>query len=224
MQHRLWRSAILLLVWVTATSCSASYPTAPTAAPVRLLLLSTSSLNDFSFNRSFTVKVYLIDSDGVYTDVTNAAEWQVSNSLLRVTRIQPSGSFTGGFSVSAANGFNESGVSTVTAVYQGRTDSITVTVYPSSRSAPRLEVLFSGSQQLTPGAQTLGVSARYWSTPGSRTDVPASYSTSDPGVATIDGARITPRSPGKFTLIASYEGVSEHVLMFVNPSEKLIKP
>ena len=207
---------LLLLACVTGASCGASYPAAPTPTPARLLLLSTIPLTNFRTNGSFDARAYLIDSDGVYTDVTAASEWQVSNALLRVTR-NTFGTFV------AAVGGTATGESTVSATYQGRSDSITVTILPIARPAPRLELSFSGSR-LTPGAQSVGVSARYWASQFSSSEVAANYTISDPGVARIENARITAISPGRFTVIGTFGSVTEHAQFFVHPFDRLVKP
>jgi hypothetical protein len=217
------RLAGLAAAWSTVFACSASLPTSPDPTASALLIIG-SALNNVRPLGEHALRAYKVDSDGVFQDVTTAARWESSDpGLLRVTQ-SVNGVTIGGLGIS---GGSRSGDATITASYQGRTDSITVTVLPNTRPSPYLELTISPGQPLTLDLRSPAtIRFRYFRIGNTFQEVNGlvTVTTSDPSVATIEGNRIVPVSPGHFYILTSYEGVSERTLMFVAPSTALPKP
>ena len=137
------RTVPVAALFVTVlVACSADYPTAPdpTLAAVRIHV--TSPVSELLPNLTATFIAYAIDSDGVYVDVTNQAQWSSSNSDVLTT-----GTFQANRAV--VRGVRQ-GDANLNVSYQGQTDSLTLRVL-SALPVPRLNLSVSGVGLLPTG-------------------------------------------------------------------------
>ena len=194
--------------------CKANYPTAPepTIAAVRLFV--TATVWDLVPNSTAQFIAYAIDGDGVYTNITNQANWSTSNPDVLTVSPGQSTSVVRGVSAGDAN---------VTVSFNGQSDSVTLRVYQSPRSAPRIELEGSSTlPSISAGrTQNLTVQIRNFPATGFAQVVTSatSVTTSDPNVAVAQGATIRPVSTGTFRILATYNGLTATALSSVPPPQ-----
>jgi hypothetical protein len=202
------------LALISSVGCGASYPTAPepTLAAVRIHV--TSTVWDLVPASTAQVVAYAVDSDGVYTDVTDQASWSTSDGGVLSTLPVRNGRVVVR-SVSP-------GDADLIASYRGNTDRVTLRVFRFPRSTPRLELDGAATELvIAPDrTRTLTVSVRHFAVNGSVQNVTsaATITTSNPNVAIVDGSTVRPVSPGTFRVLATYNGMTATALASVSPA------
>jgi hypothetical protein len=202
---------VVTLGLISTIGCSASYPTAPAPTITAVRIHVTSNVWDLIPNSSVQMVAYAIDSDGVYTEVTGQASWSSSDaSVLSTQPVQ-----NGRLPIRAVS----AGDASLAVNFSGRTDEITLRVFPFPRSSPRIQLggtpflpslapnrlLVVGVDQFMPGAPSQIVTAG------------ATITSSDPNVAIVDGSTIRPVSPGTVRITATYNGMTATALTSVLP-------
>jgi hypothetical protein len=208
------RSTALLCATLLVAGCTASYPTAP-SEPVPVLLrvhIERPTDREILANgspRSFFA--YVLRSDGAWEDVTAKTAW--SSPAPSVFTLIPvgSGQFAG----------RESGTSGVRAEYAGLAAFLEIVIDRSSLfSFPQLAILTAA------GPQTAGATEQATASVISRTASPrdvtgaATWVSSDPSVATVDGGRVTAVAPGTTRITVTFEGFTDWYLFSVQPPRR----
>jgi hypothetical protein len=215
----LLRAALVTVLYVAATtSCTASYPTEPTKArPVALYLAyaapkgraaqgSNSVINGYSFT------AYTLDADGVYENVSNRATWSSSDEGIVRPLTTASSSLTKSFLAVSP------GSASVIARFQGLEATAPMLIVESAliSTRPYIELLWSGQNAVG----TLS-SARvlFRSSTGANQDVTgfASWTSSNPEVATVDRGTIRAVSSGTTIITANIEGLVDWFWFSVVP-------
>jgi hypothetical protein len=202
-----------LVLCTLPVACQATAPTAPSPVLSGVAILYNTASRP---GESFQLKAFAVDSDGAYTEVTEQAQWTSSNA--GIASINP-GNFVGGKSVSA----NSPGTTVITAVYQSVSGFLPVRV--PMRPNPSNVV---GPLRLEPARASLngaGAEVRLtvsFSASGRSSDVTtaATWTSSEPTVATVDRGVVTAQRVGTTEIVASYEGASDSYWMSVHPSRE----
>ena len=196
---------------VLIAACDASYPTQPSApVPVNLQLQFANAVGIVtSVPRTFfSMRTYVIRSDGAWEDVTGRTKWSSSDPFV----LAPfgAGSFNG----------ERPGTAGVRAEYEGLHAFIEIVVVdPAQLTLPRLFLTPAAPQ--TPG---LSLTAKVELVPatGSSRDVTAeaAWVSSDPSVATVDRGRVTATDIGTTRITVNYQGFTASYVFSVPPPAK----
>ena len=210
----LLRASLVLILYVAATSCTASYPTEPTKArPIALYLSyaapkgraapgTNSVINGYSFF------AYTLDADGVYERVSDRATWSSSNEAI-VRPGAAGSSFTRSFlAVSPGN-------ATVTASFEGLAATAPVLVVESAvlSATPRIDLTWSGQNSV--GA--LSSARAIFRTSNQDVTGFASWTSSNPEVATVDRGAIRAVGSGTTIITANIDGLVDWFWFSVIP-------
>jgi Big-like domain-containing protein len=198
--------ALVLAAALSASGCNAALPVEPTPAPsvAGLQLLFSSPVGTIGVNGFISVSAVVFDADGVYRNVTRESAWTTSD--VDVVGISSAG-FLRTF---------RPGVANITATYQGRTASVFITVGSAPRF-PYLDISPAGDPRSIGGVG--GSQARLMFGPSNWQDVTsaATWSSSDPRVATVSQGRVTGAGVGTTTITAVYDGYSAGYQVSVPP-------
>jgi hypothetical protein len=201
----------LLPIVVAGTSCSASYPTAPTqpASLIGLRLQYTSATADLGIGSLASLRAFTVDADGAYEDVTSRTAWTSSDPLvLRASVIASSTLFFGA----------GPGTADVIGGFRGFTDSIRLVVRrPNQLPFPYLEFSTLGDPR-TIGAGSQGRLMLRESQAASQTVTDlATWTSSASDIATVDRGLVTGVAPGTVEITASYNGLSRRYGLSIEP-------
>ena len=167
------------------------------------LVMSTSTLSIQAESTASLAVYYVTYTNGVETsrtDVTSSAKWKTSMSSIAMVS---GGTVTG---VSA-------GQAVVTATYQSYSKSCTVTVTKKPVTYTyALEVKLADSS-INVGENTSATASYITYTNGTRTSAKdvtssATWSSSNPAVASVSGGSVTAKATGSATITAAYNGYS----------------
>ena len=205
-----WLVCGLALAVAAAAGCEATYPASPSdpVPVVRLELLYRSATRDLAVGSNVSLIAYAVDADGVYRDVTPAATWLTSDRLI----LRPATFDSAAFTAIAI------GTATITAVYQGATGTLPVTVAPT-RTAPYLDL--SPGDPFTVGAAAQARATLINSNAPSQTVTDfAAWTSSDPAVATVERGLVRAVSPGTAHITASYGGFTSRYALSIRPRQR----
>jgi len=214
----LFRVSIVAVVCSGAAGCTASYPSEPTKAePVAIYVAfaapkgraapgTNSVINGYSFI------AYTIDRDGAYERVSDRAAWSSSDD--GIARPQTGVTTAGTKTFLAVS----PGAASVTARFAGLEAIAPMLIVDNAivTATPRIDLTWSG-QNVVGSAS----SARAFFRPptGSQQDVTssASWTSSNPEVATIDRGGIRAISSGTTLITANFEGLVDWFWLSVIP-------
>lgn len=205
------RAAFIVFIAGPLAGCHASYPFQPSApTPVAFQVFYRNALAPQLVGASFGFRAYVFNSDGVWEDVTSAAAWTSSNSVV-VAGTQPS-SFTA----------IAPGVADVTATYQGLVSSVPLTVYETDRRPFPFLAITTGDPHVVGQAAFASVSLR--AAPG-QTQSPlaaAVWTSSDDRVVTVaainpNSAQVRAVGAGTARITVSLNGVTDSYGLSVQP-------
>jgi hypothetical protein len=129
------RASIVLLSWVVAAACTASYPTAPTQATPLALQIVVGAVGPVPPGSTFSFQSYTVDTDGAYALVT--ASWVSSDT----TVLQPTSLGTAVRLTAVAPG-----AANITARYEGLAASVPlIVINPQLRTFPLLSIDRAGA-------------------------------------------------------------------------------
>lgn len=196
-------SAGQAVVTATYQSYSKSCTVTVTKKPVTYTYALEVKLADSSINVGETTTAtatYITYADGVKSsskDVTSSASWSSGKTTVATVS---GGTITG----------KSSGTSAIKATYSGYTASATVTV--SDVVTHSLEVSMSNSS-IYVGENTSATASYITYTNGTRTSAKdvtssATWSSSNPAVASVSGGSVTAKATGSATITAAYNGYS----------------
>ena len=196
-------SAGQAVVTATYQSYSKSCTVTVTKKPVTYTYALEVKLADSSINVGETTTAtatYITYADGVKSsskDVTSSASWSSGKTTVATVS---GGTVTG----------KSSGTSAIKATYSGYTASATVTV--SDVVTHSLEVSMSNSS-IYVGENTSATASYITYTNGTRTSAKdvtssATWSSSNPAVASVSGGSVTAKATGSATITAAYNGYS----------------
>jgi len=194
------RNWIGLVLIVCGVACTAHYPESPTpAATLAGVRIHYTSPHTFIFTSStLSLTLYAIDSEGIYSNVTNQASWFSSNSAVATV--------TNGAARGVANG-----IADIVATYQGYTSTARIVVGdPNGGRFPSITVSLSPPE---PG-RTARLSARFTQAAGvvSRdVNTEAQWFTSDPRVFTVTNGELKSEGPGTASITATFNGATTTV-------------
>ena len=203
-------SAGQAVVTATYQSYSKSCTVTVTKKPVTYTYALEVKLADSSINVGETTTAtatYITYADGVKSsskDVTSSASWSSGKTTVATVS---GGTITG----------KSSGTSAIKATYSGYTASATVTV--SDVVTHSLEVSMSNSS-IYVGENTSATASYITYTNGTRTSAKdvtssATWSSSNPAVASVSGGSVTAKATGSATITAAYNGYSATATMTV---------
>jgi hypothetical protein len=211
----LLRAALVTALYVASTSCTASYPTEPTKArPVALYLAyaapkgraapgSNNVINGYSFT------AYTIDTDGAYERVTDRAAWSSSDEgiVRSLTTLSPS--------ISRSFLAVSPGSATVTARFQGLEATAPVLIVESAvlSATPRIDLTWNGQNSVG----TVSSARAFFRTPNQDVTGFASWTSSNPEVATVDRGTIRAVSSGTTMITANIDGLVDWFWFSVVP-------
>ncbi|HEV8393610.1 MAG TPA: hypothetical protein VGQ37_05015 [Vicinamibacterales bacterium] len=191
------RSSLVAIGLLALCGCKASYATVPSQADVvaRVVLLYRFPTASIAVGSSASFDAMTVSPDGVYQSVT--AQSQYFSSDLTVARP------TGGAGVQAVG----PGAAEVVVSYLGFTASLPVRVRPQTRTYPYIELSGSG----TVAGYNATIRAILWSAPSQSRLITseATWSSSDPSIATVTGGSVTTFRVGMTAITATFGGVSE---------------
>jgi hypothetical protein len=202
----MYRRLAFVAIGVMALSgCKASYPTVPTQADVvsRVILLYRFPTTAVAVGSSTSFDVLTVSPDGVYNSVT--AQAQLFSSDLTVAR-------PGGVGVAGVG----PGQAEIVASYLGYTASLPVRVRPQARTYPYIELSGFGG---VAGSEADSIRAILWQAPSQSRLVTSevTWSSSDPGIATVSGGRVQSFRVGSVAFTAVLGGVSETIYFPITP-------
>jgi hypothetical protein len=190
--------------------CHASYSTSPTAnlPVVALSVQYVVPIGPTTVAGAVLLRAYAVDSDHVYRDVTGSTSWiSLNPSVVSV------------FSSGIVNLFRP-GNATVTAVYQGLTQSVDFAVLERPPSPPFIRLSFP---YLPPEVgETVSLRASYEPTTQLDQEVTDSavWTSSDPRIATVSRGRVTAVAPGTAEITVTYNGFSTFYRLSVPPRRR----
>jgi hypothetical protein len=195
-------AVLLALITIVTIGCEASYPASPTPTVESLEVQYRSSMGPARVGGSVWLIPYAVRSDGAWLDVSHSVTWSSSDpSIVRadsdvVVALAP-------------------GTASIIASYEGISGSLELDVLPNQPSS--LPTLFL--QPATPRALGETLSARaQWSEGGLIVTTSATWSSSDPSVATVDAHGVViARAPGTVRIAAAYQGVMAWYVYSVPP-------
>jgi hypothetical protein len=200
----------LLLV---AAGCQATPPSSPSPTPASLAILVSPATQPVAFS-SMTVSAYLADSDGAYKNVSARTRWTSSNAAVL--------SFT---SLAGANDlavFRTSlGSARLLASYENLSAELPVTVGANPMIVPFISMRSSVSSISVVRPQA-SIDASYFNTAfgvGTNVAASATWVSSDPSVATMDGGVVTGLKIGTTELTATFGGATGRLYLSVLPSQ-----
>jgi hypothetical protein len=216
----LLRIALVTVLSVVTTACTATYPTGPTKGrPVGLYLAYTgpkgrTAPGTFGLANAYGFIAYTIDADGAYERVTDRSSWSSSDD--GIVRAQ-SGVSTSGVKNYTAVG---AGDATVVARLQGleATAPVLVVANEVMTRTPRVDLTWSGANTI--GASSKA-SALYRPPSGNSQDVSnfATWTSSDPEVATVTaGGKIRALRRGTTIITANVDGMVDWFWFSVLPA------
>jgi len=201
--------AVRLCALVLIAGCSASYPTTPSpAVPLALQLHFAQTLGEASVRASYSFLAYVLRSDGAWHNATFDATWSSPDpSVFR--------SLGGGRFIAESPG-----TAGIRVEFQGLDAFVGIVVIdPARQPVPRLAV--RSVPPRTVGATTQTTAALLRSADiSSDVTAQATWASSDPSAATVDGGRVTALRPGTVRITATYEGLSAYYVFSVPPPER----
>jgi uncharacterized protein YjdB len=191
---------LLAAILMVTIACEASYPMAPTLGGESLEVQYRSTTGPVRVGSSAAFTPYLVRTDGAWLDVRHSVTWSSSNPAVArvdwdtVVAVSP-------------------GTANVIATYEGLSGSVEVEVVPNQpQPVPPLLIVPAAPDVL---GETL--SAQAWFT-GQNVTTSATWSSSDPPVATVDARGVViARAPGTVRISASYQGVVAWYVFSVPP-------
>lgn len=186
--------------------CEASYPTIPTQSDVvaRVVLQYRFPTSTVAAGSTFSFYLYSVSPDGAFTDVTFQAQYFSSD--LTVARPRSDGIFTA----------VEPGAAEIVGAYNGFTASMPVVVRPQTRTYPFIE-MSAGSVGAAGGSTS--IRALLWQAPSLSRSIATegTWTSSDPGVATVNYGTVHTWSVGTALIIVTFNGLSESIYIPVPP-------
>lgn len=211
MSRKVYFASLLPVVLVLAGCGGKSNSPIPIAKTLSSLSMSVTSVS-LSVGAAQQLTVMGHFSDGSQTDLTTAAQWATSNPAVTTVR--------GGLLTGIA-----SGSATVTASLGNLNSAVAVVVTslpPPPRTLASL-TLNPASELLSAGAsQQLALIGNY--SDGSQADVTssASWGTSNPAVATVNGGLLTGMASGNVTVTATLATLSATATVTVDPAHEVL--
>lgn len=201
------RIALVLIVCIAATSCTASYPTQPTPARLVTIFISQGVRGRVPINTTAFYSAFTVDADGVFENVSGAATFESSDSS--IARLNGRTGFTG---VAV-------GVATITVRYSGLTASAPIVVAdPRIVIFPRLSITLTGPSAIGGRGQTSAGLQRSASSPNEDVTQAVTWNSENPQVATIDhNGIITGTGIGTTMITATYQGLSDWYWLSIVP-------
>jgi hypothetical protein len=200
---------LLTAALLSTTGCNASFPPQPTTpAPITALAVRFPRFGSRFVVGDFVTgfDAYTVDADGVYTTVSQRAQWSSSNSAALV----PSSASTlpGAFFVAGA------GTVDAHAMYQGLVGSLTVPVR-NNPPFPYLRISVFGIES----APTVRVELVLGPAVNVSQDVTTqvTWSSSNSSVAVVQLGQVRFGVPGNVELRASYNGLSDSYWLSAPP-------
>ena len=195
----------MLVAWLAVSqSCKATPPTAPDST-----LVGISVLYSLPFEPEFPsayLYAFAVDSDGGYTDVTGSAQWSSSDPrLVNISSANLQGRF---ISINGVGPFR------ILVTYQGVAGELLITRQPFPLQTT---MLLSGRAELRGIGATLQLQADVLQPRFERVTNVATWTSTDPAVATVEQGRIAARSIGTTEVRASYQGASRAYVISVLP-------
>ena len=206
------RNWLALVTSVTLIAgCSAHYPAAPTSTPTlaAIRVFYASPHTSITAGNSVSLLLYTVNTDGVYQALTqSAASWFSTNTGVATV--------TNGSVRGVGHGDTD-----VVANYQGKTATVRVVVQETPLRYPRLDIRWTGI--IETGLTITSMSALYFESANSSRDVSsqAAWSSSDPSVFAVDGAKVTPAGPGTAAVTATFSELTATAFASVPPLRKL---
>ena len=207
--------AALATVWcIFLTSCSATYPTEPTKAqPLALYLAYAAPRGRAALGNNtasgYSFIAYTVDADGVYERVSERATWSSSDEGI-VRPVAPAiNAITRNFVAVSPGHAN------VIARFQGLEATAPMLIVESAilSATPRIDLTWSG--QNTVG--TTSSARALFRTPTQDVTGFASWTSSNPEVATVDRGTIRAIGSGTTIITANIEGLVDWFWFSVVP-------
>jgi hypothetical protein len=205
-----WSRLSIVTLACAATSCTASYPTAPDPAVMAMFIYQPAAGRlDIGTSRAF--RAYAVDSDGVYEEVTFKSQWSSSDPSI-ARQVTAGGALT--FVGVAAGGTQ------LTARYGGVQATMVLAVSdPALQAYPRLVI----SNGAPPRVGTSGQASVFRETGrnGGRTNVTnlAFFTSSNPEVATVtEGGFVRAVGVGNALISVDVQGLTEWYWLSIPPS------
>jgi len=208
------RSVLCAGIAIFLAACHASYPSAPSSAvTVALQVHYPNALGPAPVVSSFGLMAYSVNSEGAFEEVTKKATWSTSDPAV-VVRSTSQSAITENFAAIAP------GSADITAQYQGFSTTITVVAFRPDRPVyPSLMISSRGDPRI-PGASVPSV-VRLYRASADFDDVTrlATWSSSDPGVATVSAdGMVRGIAPGTTQIVASYGGLTSSYALSIAPT------
>jgi hypothetical protein len=190
-----------------ASACSASYPAQP-SGPVPVVALKVQysfPVRQLVVGSSASLIAYTVDADGMYDGMAPGVAWFSSNpAVLRLN----------GSSILAVG----PGTATVTAVFQGFTDSVTLPVVP----VITFPNLFIDAPSGLKVGQSIGLRAFVQTSSFNTQEVTtlATWRSSDPAVVVMNGKNLTAVAPGNVEISVSYNNLTSWVRLSIPPRQR----
>jgi hypothetical protein len=199
--------------FIVTAACQALAPVAPAPVPAAIVILHSGATH-LSYDPHFSLSAFLVDTDGLYTDVTDKAQWTVSDSsILRDISGAPGVSANGHpFLVLAPGAVN------VLASYQGLAGVIPIAAVQYSGFSGPVTLNSLGLAGVLRIQRTLQLSA--YNLQGSNVSAAASWASSDPSVATVDHGVVTGVRVGTTTVTTTFGGGTDSIAFSVYPSQQ----
>lgn len=194
-------------------ACHASYPSAPSnIVTVALQVHYPTALGPVPVVSSFGLMAYSVNSEGAFEDVTKKAAWSTSDPAV-IGRSLSQSSIAEVFAAFAPGSGN------ITAQYQGFSTTITVVSFRPDRAVyPSLTISSRGDPRLVGASGPSVVRLYRGSTDFDDVTRLATWSSSDPGVATVsaDGT-VLGVAPGTTQIRAAYAGLTTSYALSIPP-------
>jgi hypothetical protein len=201
------RRALLAAAVVAVAACQVSYPVAPSPTAASIELHVSSPGWPLRASTNLGAGAYIVDTDGVYHDVTRQATWTSSNpEVARYNAgVVPPLQVRGG------------GTADVTVSYEGMAASVRLVAYGCCESTAHpwihvitLDAPIGGSRTATALLHESSVSSR------NVTDL-ATWTSSNPLIASVDRGTLHAHLPGRVEITVSYGGATTTFYWSVSP-------
>jgi hypothetical protein len=200
---------LLAVGCASASACDATYPTVPSdLTPVSLQLFYNMEVGAPVVNGTYSFAAYTVTAEGAYENVTSKSTWIISDPLVFRASINTPGMYTA----------IAPGPVDVLARYEEMTSTASLFVTRRDRQLyPYLTFGFPDPPRMIGKSSQAALRMQQSATQWLAVTEPATWTSSDPAVATVERGLVTAVRPGVTQIAAEYDGMLASYVLAVAP-------